>query len=50
MRLERVTVWLIAVGCLTTVVEGQKSFWVVRRRILDRRARPIRRRFLRLIC
>ena len=27
MRLERVTVWLIAVGCLTTVVEGQKSFW-----------------------
>ena len=27
MRLKDVAVCLIAVGCLTTVVEGQKSFW-----------------------
>ncbi len=27
MRLKHVAVWLIAVGCLTTVVEGKKSFW-----------------------
>lgn len=27
MRLKHVSIWLIAVGCLSTVVEGQKSFW-----------------------
>jgi hypothetical protein len=27
VRLKYVSIWLVAVGCLTTVVEGQKSFW-----------------------
>jgi hypothetical protein len=27
VRLKHVSIWLVAVGCLTTVVEGQKSFW-----------------------
>lgn len=27
MRLKYVAAWLIAIGCLTTGVEGQKSFW-----------------------
>lgn len=27
MRLKHVSIWLVAVGCLTTVLEGQKGFW-----------------------
>ena len=27
MRLKHAFVWLVAVNCLTTAVEGQKNFW-----------------------
>jgi hypothetical protein len=34
VRLKHVAVWMIAIDCLTTVAEGQKSFWDSRRAYL----------------